>query len=83
MYNEKSERIISVSNLDFIERFEEINDVFRHLNSNFDVNVDRYYELKSDSKDCKDKEMYGRKSIELIKEVYREDIEYFNYTFEH
>jgi hypothetical protein len=67
---------------DFIGRFENLQEDFDKVCDQLDIDRRQLVEAKKLNKKPHYSKFYDSKSIELVRELYQEDIEYFNYEFE-
>ena len=68
-------------NLDYIGKFEEIEEVFKEISRNLSItNINFPHEKKSKKVDYKI--CYDDKSIDLVTKYYNEDLIFFNYKFD-
>ena len=67
---------------DFIGRFENLQEDFDKVCDQLDIDRRQLAEAKKLNKKPHYSKFYDSKSIELVRELYQEDIEYFNYEFE-
>ena len=67
--------------LDYIGRFEEIDETFNMLRKTLNMNDIIFpHEKRSENLDYRD--AYDDESIDLVANIYKDDIDAFNYTFE-
>lgn len=72
----KSEEI----KMDFIGRFENFDEDLKYLGKKFNIEKDIPFLNKTEHGDYKS--YYTEKSIDLVKEIYKDDIENFHYKFD-
>ena len=68
--------------MDFVGRFENLENDFNELCQLLDVEISLPHYNNRGGKDTDYRKFYTPKSIELVTNLYREDLEYFGYSFE-
>lgn len=67
--------------LDYIGKFEEIDTVFKYISKSLAIdNIHFPHEKKSKHIDYRD--VYDHKSIDLVTKYYKDDLTFFNYSFD-
>ncbi|MDA7604994.1 sulfotransferase family protein [Candidatus Pelagibacter sp.] len=67
--------------LDYIGKFEEIDTVFKYISKSLAIdNIHFPHEKKSEHIDYRD--VYDHKSIDLVTKYYKDDLTFFNYSFD-
>jgi chondroitin 4-sulfotransferase 11 len=68
-----------INNADFIGRFEDLHNDLNKLRKKLGIDIQEEHLMKSSHKNYKD--YYNNKSIDMIKERYKEDIKFFGYKY--
>lgn len=67
--------------LDYIGKFEKLQDTFKKIKRSLNlIDIEFPHKLKGSGEDYKSK--YDKKTIDIVKEFYREEIRLFHYTFD-
>ena len=68
-------------NVDFIGRFENLSEDYKHICNELNIKPNLKHYNKSDTIQRNYKDYYNQKSIDIVYKVYQQDIKRFNYDF--